>query len=166
MSDTSAPYTHRHDWHDTWFNVAEAIMKRSLCKTQVSAVIVDENNRLVSSGYNGPPKGFPHLNRSCELWCPRSQNRDASSYDDCPALHAEQNALLIVDRSSYANGSIYVTSHLCFTCAKLIANSGLKNVYVNDENVENYTKRNSKDGYEFLRACGLSVSLTGMPTYE
>lgn len=167
MNDTSVHSgNHRPDWEDTWFDIAEVMAKRSLCKTKVGAIIVDKDNRPVSSGYNGPPRGFYHDERPCIKWCSRAKSPSTWTYDDCPSLHAEQNALMTADRSSFKNGSIYVTSHLCFTCAKLIANSGLSNVYVSDYDMGNYNKRNSKNGYELLLTCGLNVMLLGMLDYE
>jgi dCMP deaminase len=167
MTSTSNPFvkSDRPTWCDTWFDVAETIARRSLCTTQVGAVITDKNNRPISVGYNGPPKGFYHHNYDCRVWCKRSVN-PSTSYDDCPSLHAEQNALITADKSTFQYGRIYVTSHICMTCAKLIANSGLVHVYVNDASRENYNKRNAKNSYEFLRDCNVGVILTEMNENE
>jgi deoxycytidylate deaminase len=49
-----------------------------------------------------------------------------SSYDNCEACHAEQSALLFSDYTARKDGgTIVVNGPPCFTCAKLIANSGL-----------------------------------------
>lgn len=167
MTDTFPPFdkSNRPEWADTWFTVAETIAKRSLCHTQVGAVITTKDNRPISVGYNGPPKGFYHLNYTCKTWCERATN-PGLSYDDCPSLHAEQNALMTADKTAFEGGRIYVTSHICGTCAKLIANSGLYLVYVNDTSEENYIKRNSQYWYDFLKNCNIGVILTGMTENE
>ena len=80
------------------------------------------------------------------------------NYEDCPALHAEANALSRSNHLHRAGGTIYVTSDVCFNCAKLIANSGIKRVVVDRRQPREY--RNSARSYEFLTiSCGLTVSL-------
>lgn len=200
--------TTRPSWDDTWLATASDVALRSLCvRDQVGAVIVDSRNRVVDTGYNGPPAGFRHDDLRCDRWCERATpsfdwqgtspdcvpvdvQRDANGalvdadtgeiiddlylfftsrgyvkvesvspcYDDCPSLHAEANALSVGDRSQREGGTIYVTSAICYGCAKLIANSGLKRVVVidNDKLVEH---RNSDRSYELLRRCGLIVDI-------
>lgn len=166
MTINSNPFDRkdRPTWDDTWFDIANIISQRSLCKTRVGAVIVTEDNRPISVGYNGPPKGFNHYDYDCRAWCKRAVD-PTLSYDECPSLHAEQNALMTADKSAFSGGYIYVTSHVCGTCAKLIANSGLRAVFVSDTSEENYNKRNSRHWYNFLEECGIWVVQTGM-TYE
>lgn len=82
----------------------------------------------------------------------------SSNYEDCPALHAEANALSRSNHMHRAGGTIYVTSDVCYSCAKLIANSGIKRVVVDQTVPREY--RNSAKSYEFLTiACGLTVTL-------
>ena len=150
----------RPSWSDVWIDVAHAVAKRSLCsRAQVGAVITDPQNRIISTGYNGPPSGFNHYESSCASWCDRSRLSQATQgYDNCPSLHAEANALLAADRSLWADGTIYVTSSVCADCAKLIANSGLKHVVVASE-LEDRSYRSSRAGYHFLGAVGIGVEV-------
>jgi len=158
----------RTAWDETWHAVATAMAKRSLCvRDQVGAVIVDARNRIIATGYNGPPEGFQHESKPCSEWCMRAINaswalQPATSapplqrdYSDCPALHAEANALSVCDRSVREGGTIYVTSHVCFACAKLIANSGLSELYVYPTIPAAH--RNSHLTYDFLDKCGITV---------
>lgn len=149
--------------------MAQAIATRSLCvRDQVGAVIVDIHNKIIGEGYNGPPTGFWHSNSPCDQWCQRVVNAKIaetlygsetrglqSDYSDCPALHAESNALMMSDRSLRSGGTIYVTSHICIGCAKLIANSGLHYVRVVASIAHDH--RRSTASYEFMRKCGLEV---------
>lgn len=96
-------------------------------KKKYTAVLVDKHGHIVGVGYNGGPKGFQH----CEDGgCPRhvENSESGSNYDDCIAVHAEQNAFLHSDYSSNPI-KIYVNGPPCFTCAKLIANSTVKTIY-------------------------------------
>lgn len=154
--------------------MAQELAKRSLCsRDQVGCVITDVNNKIIGEGYNGPPSGFWHAQQPCTQWCQRTVNaqltlRDGVSfadglhpaYEDCPALHAEANALMMSDRTLRSGGTIYVTSHVCISCAKLIANSGLLGVHVvTDQEVRDY--RNADKSYEFMVACGLTINVNG-----
>lgn len=120
-------------------------------KRQYAAIVVDENNYIVGIGYNGGPSGMAHCN---DGGCPRKTENslNGASYDNCIAIHAEQNALLHCDYSS-APKKIYVNGPPCFTCAKLIANSTIKNVYyVDDSNYQQWEKINN-----FLLQCGVNT---------
>lgn len=143
--------------------MARDIAVRSLCvRDRVGAIIVDIDNKVIGEGYNGPPKGFWHGNLPCDQWCKRAMlgpdievRKLANDYSDCSALHAESNALMVSDRSLRSGGTIYVTSHVCMGCAKLIANSGLRYVRVSARSSNDH--RNSDASYEFLKTCGLEV---------
>jgi dCMP deaminase len=153
----------RLSWDDTWIDVAKVMARRSLCsRDQVGAVIVSKTERIVSSGYNGPPAGFIHHNLPCINWCPRAEIAQTDvqhglmlDYSDCPALHAEANALSVCERTVREGGTIYVTSHMCMGCAKLVANSGLETVVVSPS--AEFTHRNADASYSFLESCGLTV---------
>ena len=96
-------------------------------KRQYAAYLIDENNHIVGMGYNGGPSAFSHCK---DGGCPRSQegSPSGSNYDNCIAIHAEQNAFLHSDYSSRPV-KLYVNGPPCFTCAKMIANSTVKTVY-------------------------------------
>lgn len=150
--------------------MAAELAKRSLCsRDQVGAVIVDRHNKVIGEGYNGPPRGFWHGGEPCTKWCQRTVNAKLGEgltkdtlhpvYDDCPSLHAEANALLMADRSLCAGGTIFVTSHVCMGCAKLIANSGLTYVIVRSADREH---RSPEATYQFLRDCRLELWVNGV----
>lgn len=81
-------------------------------------------------------------------------------YSDCPSLHAEANALMFSDRRLREGGTIYVSSGTCGGCAKLVANSGLaRAVYADQTATLNQHHRDSFRWYDFLRDCGLEVTL-------
>ena len=144
--------------------MADALALRSLCdRDRVGALIVDRSGKVIGEGYNGPPWGFTHGNDRCSVWCQRTVNAHLggseglhAEYWDCPALHAEANALMMSDRSLRAGGMIYVTSHICMSCAKLIANSGLRFVVVRSSD---QAHRNPGASYRFLQDCSIDVKV-------
>lgn len=127
--------------------------KRSRCGKGVGAVIVSAEHRVVATGYNGPPAGYPSEG-SCENFCPRLLTYPKpSSYDSCPSNHAEINALLWSSRQERLGGTIYVTTAPCMGCAKALANSGLQEVvWIRTEEKPHRSPSEVKD---FLRRCGL-----------
>lgn len=119
-------------WMQYYLNLAMAASLRSSCeRSKVGAVIVDQDNIVVSLGYNDSPAGHP----GCEA-CPRRTSGCASgtSYDNCVSIHAEQNALLFSDRARRMGGTIYITKEPCKTCRKLIYGSGLSKIVWGDSN--------------------------------
>lgn len=122
----------RPDWKTYWLGVTRAISERADCsRRKVGAVIVDANQRLVSTGYNGSPPGGP----SCLAGaCPRGSSAVApgSSYDtgpgSCIALHAEQNAIIWASPERLKGATLYITDTPCEGCQRLINGVGIVNV--------------------------------------
>jgi dCMP deaminase len=167
----------RPTWDETWMNVAEVIKLRARCsRAQVGAVIVDVTNRIVATGYNGPPAGWrgmiAHMHPddipsdwydNCVHWCQRSREgptpETIRSYEDCPMIHAETNALSFCDRRHREGGTMYVTSPTCVACAKGVANSGLARVVMRNDGDRKYRVGDGINGVEFMRGCGLTVKV-------
>jgi dCMP deaminase len=103
---------------------------RSTClRRKVGAVLVMDN-RILSSGYNGPPSGIAHCADlgGClreKLGVPSGERQEI-----CRAIHAEQNAILqlAITGLSGRGATAYVTAHPCFTCAKMLVQLGIKRV--------------------------------------
>lgn len=150
--------TERQTWDDTWLKVAQVMSGRSRCtRAQVGAVIVAADQTVVSTGYNGPPKGYPGEG-SCSNWCPRGRGKSLSpTYDDCPAAHAEANAIARADYSRMLGGTIFIPTSPCKGCAKLIANSGIVRVVFEHEDGREY--RNWEETVRFLQVCGIEVEI-------
>ena len=105
-----------------YLDLAHRIAKESYCKRlQVGAVIVKDGN-IISFGYNGTPSGMPN---KCE------ENDITFSY----VLHAESNAITKACKSpiSTEGATMYITHSCCVECAKLIMQSGIKQVYYAQE---------------------------------
>lgn len=110
-------------------DITQRVASRSTClRRQVGAVIVLDK-RILSTGYNGAPRGLPHCD---ETGCLRERMGIPSGQrqEICRGLHAEQNAVLqaALHGVSVAAGTIYVTHQPCITCAKMIINAGIERV--------------------------------------
>ena len=143
----------RPTWDRTWMDLALTIAKRSQCGKGVGAVIVSAENRVVATGYNGPPAGYPTKSATtCSAFCPRLQlDPKPASYDACPSNHAEINALLWSSRQERLGGTIYITTAPCMSCAKALANSGLQEVVW--VKTEEKLHRSPKAVMDFLTLC-------------
>jgi dCMP deaminase len=142
---------------ETWLGVCEVIAQRSRCsRAKVGTVIIAADGRIESSGYNGPPHGYPTVHTSdCVHFCAYARDQSLG-YDACPSVHSETNAIAHVDRTRIAGGTLYVSSSCCMTCAKLVANSGVWRVVMKIKKSESY--RNFQSSIEFLKSCGIKVT--------
>lgn len=159
MSATRAPKGfERDDWALVWMNVTHDIAKRSACtKAQLGAVIVTTDNRIISSGYNGPPAAYTG---TCEHDCPRAQSGDtSSSYDACISIHAELNAIMFCSRADREGATLFVNGVVCISCAKIIANSGIARVVMKVSAGDMH--RHPDRSMALLTAAGLAVEVWG-----
>lgn len=118
-------------WDEYFMNLAKLSAMRSKDpNTQVGACIVDNSNRILSIGYNGAPNGF---NDDKFPW-DREGNPLNTKY--LYVCHAELNAILNYpgNKRSLEGAKLYVTLFPCNECAKLIVQSGIKEiVYESDK---------------------------------
>lgn len=161
---------------DYYMDVADRTSKlSSAIRRQVGAVIV-KDNRILSYGYNGMPTGWDN---TCEYkdymksdaggWLNPDEIEERWPFEEYSeqyesnrryrlvtkdeVLHAESNAIAKVSGSteSSEDATLFVTTAPCIHCAKMIFQSGIKNVYYRD------TYRDDA-GIEFLSKGGVSVT--------
>jgi len=124
----------RPDWDEYFMQIAQVTALRSNCiKRKVAAVIV-RDKRVISSGYNGTPRGT----RNCyEGGCPRCNGTAASgtSLEECLCSHGEENAITqaAYHGVSVKGATLYTTFAPCLLCTKMIINSGIAEVVYNEE---------------------------------
>ena len=116
----------RPAWDNYFMKIADDVAERAICvKRKVGAVIV-KDNRILSTGYNGAPKGFDHCT---EDTCLRKQMHVPSGqrHELCRGLHAEQNAIIqaAVHGVSIQGGTLYCNYQPCVICVKMLLNAGL-----------------------------------------
>ena len=119
----------RPSWDEYFMRMAFMAATRSNCvRRKVGAVIVKEK-RIMSTGYNGPPRGALHCDEAgClrdQLKVPAGERREL-----CRGLHAEQNAVIqaAYNGTAIKDSIIYVTTHPCSDCSKMIINAGIKEI--------------------------------------
>ena len=116
-------------WDEYFMGVALLAAERSKDpNTQVGACIVDDQNRILSTGYNG----FPHGCSDDEFPWNRDESLGETKYQF--VVHAELNAILNARGKSLAGSKVYVALFPCNECAKAIIQSGISEViYLSDK---------------------------------
>lgn len=113
----------RLTWDQYFMKLAVNVAARGTCdRAYVGCVIVNDDNRIVTTGYNGSIKGNPHCDDIGHTM------RDGH----CIAtIHAEMNALLYCAKEGIAvNGCrAYVTHFPCLNCTKSLIQAGIKKIY-------------------------------------
>ncbi|HYR89601.1 MAG TPA: deaminase [Terriglobia bacterium] len=122
----------RPNWDEYFMNIAKVVASRSNCMKRKVAAIIVRDKRVVSTGYNGTPRGTRNCN---EGGCPRCNRLAASGtdLDECFCSHGEENAIVQASYHgvSLKDGVIYSTFAPCLMCAKMIINSGIREVIYN-----------------------------------
>lgn len=116
-------------WDEYFMGVALLAAERSKDpNTQVGACIVDEQNRILSTGYNGFPQGCS------DDEFPWNRNEDAGETKYKFVVHAELNAILNTRGRTLTGSRLYVGLFPCHECAKAIIQAGVREViYLSDK---------------------------------
>ena len=140
---------------EAFMEVAHTFANLSHAKKLKVGAIVVKDERIISIGYNGTPTGWDN---ECELpeWSEGEWEPDLSYRTKPEVIHAEANAITKLARSSESSdgAALFCTHTPCIECAKLIYQSGIKEVYVGQPYVANVGS-----GLEFLEKSGVSVEM-------
>jgi dCMP deaminase len=117
--------------------LAVATRQRSECLGRHVGAVLVRDGRIIATGYNGTPRGFPRCNseeRGCHRCAEADRYPSGTGYDVCICVHAEQNAVLQAARLGYSldGGHCYTTLRPCFGCLKELRQAGVERiVYLN-----------------------------------
>lgn len=119
----------RPSWDEYFMEIARLVAKRSTClRRQVGAVLVRDKH-ILSTGYNGAPRGLAHC---LDIGCLREQRGIPSGmqHEICRGIHAEQNAIIqaALHGVSTEGATLYCTHQPCVLCAKMLINAGVVRV--------------------------------------
>ena len=117
-----SPMSQRVGWHEYFMNIARQAATRSTCSRKNVGAVIVRDKTILSTGYNGSIRGMPH----CDEVGHDMEN------DHCVAtIHAEANAIIQAAKNGVRieDGELYTTASPCWSCFKLIANSGIRRIY-------------------------------------
>jgi dCMP deaminase len=122
----------RPSWDEYFMSIARVVASRSNCVKRKVAAVITRDRRIISTGYNGTPRGTLNCN---EGGCPRCNSfaEGGTRLDECLCSHGEENA---ITQAAYhgvilKGGTIYTTLSPCLMCTKMIINAGLEEVVYN-----------------------------------
>ncbi|ORX39721.1 cytidine deaminase-like protein [Kockovaella imperatae] len=121
----------RPGWDNYFMTLASLASHRSNCmKRRVGALLV-RSKRILSTGYNGTPRGTRNCNQGGCRRCNGSA-RGGEALDECLCLHAEENALLEAGRERIGEDSVlYCNTCPCLRCSVKIVQTGVREVVYN-----------------------------------
>lgn len=143
----------RATWDEYFMSIANTVSTRATCdRLHVGAVIV-VNKTIVSTGYNGSPRGMAHCDDVGHLL------KEMGGRMSCVrTAHAEANALAQAARtgSRVEGGTIYTTASPCYDCMKLIVNAGITRIVCGAPYGSRYGL--SGDVEDLVKGAGLEVT--------
>lgn len=122
-----------------YLGIAKAVSKRSPCLRRKFGAVIVVDDSIVSTGYNGPARGVVNCE---EVGCIKDIKGipHYEGYDVCPAVHAEENAVINAARTGakILDGDLYIygetpegkptPSHPCDRCKRVLINAGINDV--------------------------------------
>ncbi|HEX7057407.1 MAG TPA: dCMP deaminase family protein [Bacilli bacterium] len=122
----------RKDWDTYFMDIAHMAATRSRCERRHVGAVLVKGKKLLGTAYNGAPMGMPDcseegclLAEEYELEIVDGKEQMVKKERCIRTIHAEQNLLLFTDRDDREGSVVYVTDEPCWTCAKMLANSGV-----------------------------------------
>jgi dCMP deaminase len=119
----------RPSWDAYFLQVAKVVATRSNCVKRHVGAVIQRDRRIVSTGYNGTPRGTRNCN---EGGCPRCNGfaESGTRLDECLCSHGEENAITqaAYHGVSVRGATLYTTFFPCLFCTKLIINAGIEEV--------------------------------------
>src|SRR5699024_554038 len=138
----------RIDKTNYYLDIAQTVSERSTCLRRHYGAIIVQNDEIVSTGYNGAPRG----RKNCiDLgYCTREAMHIPSGerYELCRSVHAEANAIISASRREVLPATLYMAcrnpvpgelvpgSTSCSMCRRLIINAGIAKVVIRDTPTE------------------------------
>ena len=111
----------RPSWDEYFLEIAKVVATRSTCDRANVGAVIAKNKVILSTGYNGAPRGLPHCN---------DVGHEIVDGHCIRTAHAETNAIAQAAKNGtpIEDASIYLTISPCYACFKIIVNAGIKEV--------------------------------------
>lgn len=130
---------------ETFMTMALVMSKRTACRYHsIASIFVNEDNKIVATGYNGPTRGDMHCN---EAGCAKVDgDPKTGKLRRCRGAHSEINAIMNAGNpAKLKESTLYITGSPCYDCMKALNNVGVKRIVYYQE----YTRiKDGKNGIE------------------
>ena len=121
---------------DVYFSeIADLVSTRSTCLRNTVGAVIVKDSKILSTGYNGAPKGLPHCDELGGCMRNRLGVKSGERHELCRGLHAEQNSIIqaAFHGVSVKGAKMYCTTRPCSICTKMIINAGITEVVFMEE---------------------------------
>lgn len=111
----------RPSWDEYFLNIAQVVASRSTCPRRAVGAVLVRDRQILSTGYNGSPRGLPHCT---DVGCLMRDGHCVRT------SHAEMNAIAQAALHGVAvkGATVYCTDKPCLICTKLLINSGIQRI--------------------------------------
>lgn len=146
------------DWDKYFYSVCRQVSQNSKCFSRKIGTVLVKDKSIISTGYNGPPRGIPRCDLRWEIdgslndynvddvinKCPRRVlgYKSGEGLDMCTATHAEVNAVVNAARLGIPTigSTMYMTCEIpCHNCLQVLINAGVKEIVVTSLNTYDNT---------------------------
>jgi dCMP deaminase len=132
----------RPSYDEYFMEMAYVVSKRSTCLRRKVGAILVKDKHILSTGYNGAPKGLSHC---FDVGCIRQEMsvKSGERHELCRGLHAEQNAIIqaAVFGVSISGSILYCTNTPCVVCVKMLINAGVKEIVYSGDYPDELAKK-------------------------
>ncbi|GGG55967.1 deaminase [Paenibacillus radicis (ex Gao et al. 2016)] len=135
MATVRSQEAERKDWDTYFMDIAYMVSTRSRCSRRHVGALLVQGKKLLGTAYNGAPMGVPDCSEAgcmiaeeLEITIENGQEKMIKKQRCIRTIHAEQNLLLFTDPVNREGSSVYVTDQPCWTCANMLANSGVQEI--------------------------------------
>lgn len=130
--------------HNYYLDIAQTVAERSTCLRRMFGAIIVKNDTIISTGYNGAPRGRKNCTDLGECMRDKLQIPRGERYELCRSLHAEANAIIAASRDQMLGATLYMvcvdakTGELvsgtssCMMCKRQVINAGIETVIIRD----------------------------------
>lgn len=129
---------------EQYLKAAEAFLMRSTCIRRKYGSVIVNNDEVISSGYNGSPRGVENCCDRGTCWRKEHNIPQGKMYEACVSVHSEMNAIMSAGRKNCIGGTLYLVgkemdgtyteADCCVLCKRMIKNSGIKRVVFRKKN--------------------------------
>lgn len=128
---SAGPAVVRPSWDSYFMEITHIVAKRSTCLRRSVGALLVIDRRIITTGYNGVPRGLKHC---AQVGCLRTRRNIPSGerHEICRGLHAEQNAIIqaAVHGVSIEGAMLYCTNQPCVICSKMLINAGIQKIMI------------------------------------
>ena len=131
-----------------YLDIAQTVAERSTCLRRKFGAIIVKDDVIVSTGYNGAPRGRKNCTDLMVCMRDKLQIPKGERYELCRSIHAEANAIIAASREQMLGATLYMActdpkdgsivpgTCSCMMCKRQVINAGISEVIVRDTETE------------------------------